>query len=252
MRSWIQKHTNQVIVATGVALATVTTAVVIGNGTGGGGGGGTPTPTATATATSTAAPSGLANVWVDTNGGSCGHASSLTSWVDSSGCGSLGEACDAANAGDTVRVKNGVYDSQTLGTTCNGTSGSRITFDAEAGSSGCTGLKIVRVTVTSYTHNKCPVDYGDLTVRGHDVTVKDFSTPDWIDIPQSTSDVTNRVTFTNAHSKGVSLNGSNILAEGGEVGGFYVCAPSNWDGSGWIDHDLVHIGFDVTNHVVDA
>lgn len=191
-----------------------------------------------------------ANLWVDSNGGTCTRQSPAGAYSDAGACSSLATACTAASADDSVLVKNGTYGSQTLSTSCSGTSGHRITFDAENGSTGCTGLKIVRNSVTSYTHNTCGVDYADITVAGHDLNVKNFSTPGWIDFPQSTSNVTARDTVTNAHSKGFSVNGTDITMEDGEVGGFYVCGASNWDGSGWIDQDLAHIGFDITNHTV--
>lgn len=60
------------------------------------------------------ATAGTANVWVDTNGGSCTRQTSAAAYVDAAACGSLQAAQAAASGGDKVIVKCGTYGGQTL------------------------------------------------------------------------------------------------------------------------------------------
>lgn len=54
-----------------------------------------------------------ANVWVDTNGGSC-RRSSAGGYADSKACRSLADAYGAARSGDTIIVRPGIYGRQVL------------------------------------------------------------------------------------------------------------------------------------------
>jgi hypothetical protein len=56
-------------------------------------------------------PSGSANVWVDTNGGSCAR-TTLAAYNDATACGSLAAAYSAAVSGDVVGVRDGSYGIQ--------------------------------------------------------------------------------------------------------------------------------------------
>lgn len=55
------------------------------------------------------APDGTANLWVDTDGGTCTRQSAPAEYVDAAACSSPAVAWNAATAGDTIRVTNGTY-----------------------------------------------------------------------------------------------------------------------------------------------
>lgn len=57
---------------------------------------------------------GTANLWIDTNGGTCTRSASAVAYVDASACSSLNAAYQAASLGDSVLVKGGSYGSQTI------------------------------------------------------------------------------------------------------------------------------------------
>lgn len=57
---------------------------------------------------------GTANLWVDTNGGTCVRQATASAYVDASACSSLSAAASAASAGDTVRVISGTYGAQSV------------------------------------------------------------------------------------------------------------------------------------------
>jgi chitodextrinase len=65
-------------------------------------------------ACSTPPPSGSANLWVDTSGGSCARQASAGAYADASACGSFQAAYSAAQCGDTVGVRAGGYAKQTI------------------------------------------------------------------------------------------------------------------------------------------
>jgi hypothetical protein len=50
-----------------------------------------------------------ANLWVDTNGGSCARQASLTAYVDATSCSSMAVADAAATSGDVVGIRPGTY-----------------------------------------------------------------------------------------------------------------------------------------------
>jgi hypothetical protein len=56
----------------------------------------------------------LANLWVDTNGGTCVRSASPAVYNDATACASMQAAQTAASAGDTVILKNGIYPNQSL------------------------------------------------------------------------------------------------------------------------------------------
>jgi chitodextrinase len=71
---------------------------------------------ATTSACASAPPptSGTANLWVDTNGGTCVRAATAGAYVDAQACGSLNAAYLVARPGDRVYVKGGSYPSQSI------------------------------------------------------------------------------------------------------------------------------------------
>lgn len=61
-----------------------------------------------------AASADKANLWIDTNGGSCTRQSTAGSYVDARTCGSTTAAYAAASAGDTIAVRAGTYGRQVI------------------------------------------------------------------------------------------------------------------------------------------
>lgn len=88
------------IIAAGVAAAIAVGGIGYGVSTGGftsGGGGGE-----------------TANIWVDVDGGTCVDNSSAVSYSSATACGGFDTANDAADNGDTIKVKGGTYAAQTI------------------------------------------------------------------------------------------------------------------------------------------
>jgi hypothetical protein len=56
----------------------------------------------------------VANLWVDTNGGSCLRQASPSGYADAQACGSWNAAYQAARPGDVVLIKGGSYPDQTV------------------------------------------------------------------------------------------------------------------------------------------
>src|SRR5581483_9018250 len=63
---------------------------------------------------STTTSQSTANLWVDTNGGTCTRQSAAGAYNDAQACSSMSAAFSAASAGDKVVIKCGSYGSQTL------------------------------------------------------------------------------------------------------------------------------------------
>jgi chitodextrinase/uncharacterized membrane protein YgcG len=57
---------------------------------------------------------GTANLWVDTNGGSCTRQATAGAYADAQACATLNAAYQAAGAGDVILVRGGTYSSQTI------------------------------------------------------------------------------------------------------------------------------------------
>jgi hypothetical protein len=57
-----------------------------------------------------------ANLWVDANGGTCARSAVASAYNDGAACADMQAAQTAAQAGDTVRIKNGTYGAQALRT----------------------------------------------------------------------------------------------------------------------------------------
>lgn len=63
--------------------------------------------------TDSSSPGG-ANLWVDTNGGTCTRSSSAMEYSDAAACATFDAAYQAASSGDTVLVRAGTYSFQTI------------------------------------------------------------------------------------------------------------------------------------------
>jgi hypothetical protein len=55
-----------------------------------------------------------ANLWIDTNGGTCTRQSAAGAYSDAAACASIQAAIAACAAGDTIRMKTGAYGAQTI------------------------------------------------------------------------------------------------------------------------------------------
>lgn len=119
-------------VRAGVSIATVAAllaAFTLAGGNLGDAPVGTPTPTPTASVTPTPAPDGDANLWVDTDGGTCSRQGTAGEYSDAGACSSFAAAASAATSGDTIRVRVGTYGRQgSLGS-----SGKTLTYIGEDG-----------------------------------------------------------------------------------------------------------------------
>lgn len=84
-----------------------------------------------------AAPSGnTANIWIDSNGGTCVDNASLTAYVDADACGSFAAALATCDNGDTIYVKTSSnYAGETLTNAAGNSRTSACTVEAEPGTS---------------------------------------------------------------------------------------------------------------------
>jgi hypothetical protein len=55
-----------------------------------------------------------ANLWIDTNGGTCTRQGTPATYSDAAACSSMQAALAACTAGDTIRMKTGTYGAQTI------------------------------------------------------------------------------------------------------------------------------------------
>lgn len=70
---------------------------------------------------------GLANLWIDGDGGTCARSVSAVAYVDAAACSSMQAAMTAASGGDTVILACGAYGAQSI---TSGTKSSVVTFKA--------------------------------------------------------------------------------------------------------------------------
>ena len=158
---------------------------------------------------STAACSGggsgaTANLWVDTNGGSCARSAGGAVYADGSACASFAAAWSAAQCGDTVGVVAGSYGSQTVSAAKSCSSATPVTFTAAATVSLTGGLDIA----TSYVSFNGPFDLA-----------KTYN------VEQGTS----YVSLTGVSTPHAFMMGSHVTITGGQVG------PNNVCQTGWED-----------------
>lgn len=120
-----------------------------------------------------------ANLWVDSNGGTCTRQTSPATYSDAAACSSLNAAYAAASGGDTVRVRTGSYGAQTISATAKT---SYVTFRADGGPVTLTGALDVQTNFVKIDGQatSAPYDWqvpyhivhiGQSSVRNHDVTV---------------------------------------------------------------------------------
>jgi chitodextrinase len=144
----------------------------------------TPTPPPPATGTG-------ANLWVDTNGGSCLRSTTASAYADGSACGSLNAAYQAAANGDTIRVRGGSYPGQTI---------------AQKDAAAAPGITILNASGEN-------VEYASLTVKGSFVRVGGFLTHN-LSVDGAGNNAVNRpveeVVVENFEVDGLNRDGSPI------------------------------------------
>ena len=99
--------------------------------------------------------SGPANLWVDTNGGTCARVATPGAYVDASACSSMQAAVAASSNGDTIRVQAGSYGAQTI-TTSKTSAG--VTIIAENGT-----------TIGSFSPRGNYIEYQNFTAANMDL-----------------------------------------------------------------------------------
>ena len=96
-----------------------------------------------------------ANIWVDTNGGSCSRSSSPVAYSDPAACGTFQAAYNLAAPGDVVRVKCGDYSAKNSTfvniayNAAKDNAGAATVFTSEDGTRGCVTLPNVAWTIQS-------------------------------------------------------------------------------------------------------
>ena len=154
-----------------------------------------------------------ANLWIDTNGGSCTRQSTAGAYSDAAACASIQAAVSACVAGDTIRMKTGSYGAQTI--------------TAVKTSPGC---KVIAETGTKI---------GTLTTHGAWYEVQNVTGTGW-DISNSGGVGTNNITCRNCNFSGNggvwwTANGySNISWIGGSLRNYSTAVNSQgfsiWSG----------------------
>jgi chitodextrinase len=83
-----------------------------------------------------------ANLWVDTNGGSCSRSTSPVAYSDAAACASFNAAWQAASAGETVRVQAGNYGNQFFNSHSPAMTAPGVTFRATGGTVSVAAIDI--------------------------------------------------------------------------------------------------------------
>jgi hypothetical protein len=139
-----------------------------------------------------------ANLWVDTDGGSCVRQATPASYNDSQACGSFSVAYEAASAGDTVMVKSGTYGNQTLANLPPKSTDDYIVIRAESG--GAVNIGYMKVDNTD------------------NVEVRDMNTNGWGVVSSSDRVVYRNLKVLNLQNGGNISGSTNVSIIGGEIG----------------------------------
>ena len=75
----------------------------------------------------------VANLWVDTNGGTCTRQGTAGAYSDAGACANLNSAWQAASNGDTILIKAGTYGTQATIAARSGQASPAVTMDAAPG-----------------------------------------------------------------------------------------------------------------------
>jgi hypothetical protein len=124
---------------------------------------------------------GTANLWIDSNGGTCTRSSSAVAYVDGTACSSMNAAYLAASAGDTVRAQTGTYSAQTIDYNAGKyTLGSRVIFEMAGftaptvASDGGAHIEVRNITLTGTTSVEIRAD------DGSSITAASHAGKDWV------------------------------------------------------------------------
>lgn len=147
----------------------------------------TPTPTASPTP-----DPGNANLWVDTNGGTCSRQSTPGAYVNAAACANLNAAWQAASNGDSILIKAGTYPTQATIAARSGQGSPAVIIDEAPGES---------VTVQEMDLNGA--DW--LTLKG--ITV----------VPASSSGNPNEELFGMKHVANITIDGITVDGRFGGV-----------------------------------
>lgn len=157
------------------------------------------------------APAGTANIWVDTNGGTCTRQAAPAAYVDSAACSSFNAAYQAASLGDTVYVRSGSsYGAQSLvdQPSKDGSTSLKVHIEAEPGATVVVTDLLVRASNVRFANFTVDLDAGvgqpDIREPAHDVTVEN-------------------VNATNLYVTGAAYN---ILFKGGSYGPYVATSGS--------------------------
>ena len=154
---------------------------------------------------------GKANLWVDTNGGTCARQATASAYVDAQACGSFNAAYAAAQVGDLALIKSGSYGDQTINATSKA-SGSCDGYTIGASLSGCVTVKAetpggVQVSALRPTANYLRI----VDVKASDVLI---SPGNCAAVPRATN-----IVLENVSGQYLNLNNvSNIGILGGSWG----------------------------------
>lgn len=124
------------------------------------------TATDSSTFTVSAGGAATANLWIDSNGGTCTRSGTPAAYSDAAACASMNAALAAASSGDLVLLKCGVSLGDQTFTSNKLTSGSPVTFRSETTSSpgGCATVNSVNYTssgdFTDVDHVDVPQGFG--------------------------------------------------------------------------------------------
>lgn len=176
-------------------------------------------------------PAGTANLWMDTDGGSCTRSATPAAYVSATACASMGAAYQVAQSGDTVGMADGYYGCESLSN-----QSKTITFAAAAGATPW-------IACTSTLSGQIEADYSlvlnnisNLTLDGVYIAgLNTYSTDsnltfDDVHVTCTDADAHFRqftgVSYSNVCEARVFLMGTGITWTGGEIGPTLDCDNS--------------------------
>lgn len=139
-----------------------------------------------------------ANLWVDTNGGTCARSGAPSAYNDSAACGSIQAAVAACQPGDSIIMKAGTYGSQSV--------------SASLTSPGCTVYGEAGTTISG------------LNTSGSNYTIQDITVDSGSTHDAGWGNSASNITLKNVNLHGLYVradfrgNGSNVTWDGGELG----------------------------------
>lgn len=97
-----------------------------------------------------------ANLWIDTDGGTCVRQSTASSYSSASACANIQAALTACSPGDTIRMKTGSYGTQNI--------------SATKTTPGCTVIAEANTSVSSLTTNGAWYELQNINTGGWDIS----------------------------------------------------------------------------------